>query len=328
MVDVSAGSALDPAARDSLRRSRRRGAAMLGLGLVLLVAFTVVVNVRDDRAAKLQHSGIRIPGVVTATCGCGDGGTVTAQYPFEHSVRSTKVRLGDGSPRYHLAERVVVLVDPDDPSHVTLRGEPNESPTTTLLLVALFAMSAAGLVIGASGLVHVRRQRKLLAAANWNPVDVRWTAAPNRYRSARLAVASADGNWYFARLGTSSSWRLQSDGVRGAATVEVARDPSAGPSGRVVLRVPGRDTLVPARILDTPVPADVLMTDPVRVPPTASQFRRAVLVQVLGAVVFAVLAVVDTSKGRSVPTVLYGVGSVLLFFAAGVTQARRRRLDR
>ena len=319
---------LDRAARDSLRRSRRWGGAMLGLGLVLFTAFLVVVNVRDDRAVELQRSGTRIPGFVTATCGCGDGGTVTAQYPFEHAVRSTKVRLGNDSPRYHLGERVVVLVDPHDSSHVTLRGEPNESPTTTLLLVALFTLGAVGLVIGTSGLVRVRRQRKLLEAATWSTVDVRWTAGPNRYRTARLAVADRGGHWHFARLGTASSWRLQSAGVRGAATVDVARGPSGRPSGRVILRVPGHDALVPVRILDTPVPADVLAVDATRVPPSASQLGRAVFVQLLAAVAFAILAVFAASNGRSVPTVLYGVGSVLLFFAAGATQARRRRLGR
>ena len=235
---------LDDRSKQELRRYRRRALACTFIGLAVFVGFVIAASHVEGRADELERTGARVPGEVTSVRGQGEGGSIVVEFTWQDRSRRETVHLGADSRRYQVGERLTVLVDPDDPQHVSVPGETNQSSwTVTPMIVALIG-SAGMFTTGGWALARARRQRRLLRRAAWRRVPCRYVEIGCGYSVRGLVrLGEADDLAPILTLASMLRWRLAKSGLRGATAVEVAGDPT----GYVVLRAPDRGPLLSAR---------------------------------------------------------------------------------
>lgn len=237
-------AALDEQARRQLRRYRRKAWGWLALGIVLLLAVAIGAVVVDDRETRLERDGARVPGVVAEVGKLGEGGRIVVAFEWDGRSRRTSIRLDAESPAYTKGQQTTVLVDRQDPDHVSIPGETNQSALTVWPMITALVLGCTLLVGGPWCLARARRQRRLLRRTSWRRLPCRYREIPSG-RSIRslLIVDEADGSRSLLTLASAGRWRLRPSGLRETHEVDVAGDSSR----YVVVRVPGRDLVLSAR---------------------------------------------------------------------------------
>lgn len=237
--------AMDANASAFLRRYRQRCWVWTGGGLVLLVVFTVAAIVVENRAEDLEAHGERIPGTVVNIIQ-GDGGAIEVSFVWRGDGRRERIHLDAESPLYRPGQAIVVLVDPDDPDHVSVPGETNQSPLTVWPMSFALAGSVLALITGIWGLVRSARQRAMLSTFSWRPLDGRHVVIPGFRGSIRAVVLLRPKDAPEGHVLTFVSmprWRVGRLGFPTAGEFDVA-----GPvPGYVVIRAPASGALVSAR---------------------------------------------------------------------------------
>jgi Protein of unknown function (DUF3592) len=130
----------DPGA--ALRAYRRRCRRLLLVGLPCLIGFAVAANLVEGRASDLELTGARFPGTIVEVHqprGIGSGSLLVEFQPDTGAKRRATIRLNDGSPPYEAGGATAVIVDPNDPNHLSIPGETNQSSLTVLPMVALWS---------------------------------------------------------------------------------------------------------------------------------------------------------------------------------------------
>jgi hypothetical protein len=226
-------SGLDEPARRGLRRYFRRAAVTIVVGIVVLVATGIVARIGDDRADRLQRDGIEIQGVSFAATA---GSWVHFDYLFRGVQRHGAVRA---TRPYSAGDFVVVLVDPDDSSRVTLLGERNEAPSTSWRLIELGIIGGAIVLLGVCSIGRGLRQRRFLSQHPWEDRPIR-VVVLSKWKRPSYQIAVGPKRWQPLDVSTTTPWRRAWSGMRSASLVEVA---TVG--GKYVLvRVPGSESVL------------------------------------------------------------------------------------
>lgn len=238
--------ALDAEARAFLRRYRQRCWIWTGAGFVFLVVFTVAATVVADREEHLESNGEQVPGTVVNVRGQGERGAIDVSFVWRGNPRRERIHLDAESPLYRTGQAVVVLVDPDDPKHVSVPGETNQSPLTVWPMIFALVGSVLALITGMWGLVRSARQRNVLSTFSWRPVPGRHVVIPGFRGSIRAVVLlrpkeAPEG--YVLTFVSMLRWRVGRLGFPAGGEFDVA-----GPvPGYVVIRSRASGALVSAR---------------------------------------------------------------------------------
>src|SRR5207244_9169661 len=110
------------------------------------------------------------------------------------------------------------------------------------------------------------------------------------------------------RIAPMTVWHLQASGLRSANEVEVADDPT----GRLVLRVPGRESLTSVRLVAGSIPDDALVLGSSSPTVTTAPRRRALKFQLLATLSAVTLAVVGWMLGSTLLLLYFGGLAVLM----------------
>ena len=158
----------DPATRE--RIARTRGLSVMGIVVGVVCVLTAVIGgLSLDRHYLSQQSTLdRYPGVVLGTTDTDDeddSGTAYVRYGFDGAATAS-IHVGDVDD-WPVDAHVTVLVEPTDPTFVTLPGE-NYLPGWVGPLAIFLGMAGVGLAItGSVGLVRARRQRERTKRSPW-----------------------------------------------------------------------------------------------------------------------------------------------------------------
>lgn len=226
--------------RSTLRRRRAARIAVVAIGVLTLAV--AVIGIRDHHRGNdaVRRRGVEVAGrVLTAS-----GSRVTVAY--ERSGRTTTFTASlDGSgPRFRVGQRILVIVDPQDPGYHRVKGQARTTDWTPSLLGALGVAGALLMTIGAIGLARDRRELRLLGSGPWRRVGMRTarrTAPPGLGRY--VILVNESGREHV--LGVTSTGL--GDGtmrrIHGRDRAEIVGDPRR----RIVLRPEGDNGFVSAR---------------------------------------------------------------------------------
>lgn len=238
--------ALDEAAITELRRYRRRAWIWTAVGVVLLAAFLVAVTNLYDDADELEQTGTRVPGTVENVRGHGERGSVSVAFEYDGVARRETINLDAESHDYELGHPVTVIIDPDDPQHVTLPGETNQSEWGVFVFAILLVAGVGMILIGIGSIVRSNHQRVVLSTFPWRSLPVRYAEIPGPRGSVRsiLLVLPPDlVQGVVLTLAGTTRWRLPRAAMAASPVCDIA-----GPlPGYVVLRTPGNPALYSAR---------------------------------------------------------------------------------
>lgn len=163
----------EPAVRTSwkahLRRARDQ--AVIG-GAVVAVMTAVWINV-DKKDDEFARRGIEATATVT---GGGYGGRSTSDWidvAFDVDGKTYEVSVNDELPDDHPeGSTFEILYDPEDPSHVRTRSNPNHSNLTEFLLFMPSLVGGGLFVVGVLAGVATYRWRRWLRSHSTLPVHV------------------------------------------------------------------------------------------------------------------------------------------------------------
>jgi hypothetical protein len=239
---VGVSASVDPLSSTGLDAYRRHAWWTLAVAFVLLAGFVTAASIVENRSKDLQRTGLRVLGTVIATHGAGENGSVRVAFTSAGQARVTAVHLDASNPRYHGGEHVTVIIDRNDPHHVTLPGETNQSLWTTQLMIYALVVGVFGAVMGSTMLARHHRQLLVLLANPWQPVRVR-TQLLRRgllgsYR--RIEIEVSPGAWQRIRFAAVTRWRLSASQLYRAQDAEVAGDVG----GYAVIRKPDSTVLL------------------------------------------------------------------------------------
>jgi hypothetical protein len=235
------GSAYDDSARATVRKATWTYLVLMVLGFAAVVVSIVLINIVDNRQTALEQHGARVPGVVIGMRGQGENGAIRVAFAWNGIGRETVVHLDGGSPQYRLQESVTVLVDPHNPHHVSLPGETNTAPVTTLAMLLLMVWGAMLGVAAVFVLFATRRRRAVLRGHVWqHGVAYARVEGKGRGRRWRLYVSQADGPHALRILG-------KINGRRAAALSSGSLDVAGDVEKLVYVRAPGSPILIAAR---------------------------------------------------------------------------------
>ncbi len=159
---------LDPETAKALQRYRLRGALLVSLGPVLLIAAAEIAAVMQARADRLLASGRRVPGTVVEmregnpTARISPPDKIVVRYEAEDSTRQATINLDDESPRYRVGQQVEVVYDPDDPDRVRTSEEDNDPSWAVTIFVYGLVWAPIAIVVGIVRLVRAGRWRRQL----------------------------------------------------------------------------------------------------------------------------------------------------------------------
>jgi hypothetical protein len=228
-------------AEAALRAYRRRCRRLLFVGLPCLIAFIVATNLVYGRASDLERTGVRYPGtIVEVDQARGTGsGSLIVEFQADMGVkRWATIRLNDGSPHYGAGEPTVVIVDPNDPDHLSIPGETNQSRISVLPMIALLVAGGLLTIAGIGGLLRARRQASMLRRSGWS-------LRHGSFRQAYFPSVQLTSDGHTVRLTICSVFR---DTPQKAGFVEAKQFMLAGdPDGYCLIRVPDFDWILSAR---------------------------------------------------------------------------------
>lgn len=162
----------DEGTRSAWARYRRNAWLLAVASLVPVVVATTILDVSGRPLRELEASGDRVPGVVTERSrGARTGGSVRFQFEYRGELRSGKVNLTSFGTQYRTGDPVTVLVDPRNPTNLTLEGERNVSRVVEALTGMVMFTAGLLLVTGLGGALRARRQRRQLRRAPWRTVE-------------------------------------------------------------------------------------------------------------------------------------------------------------
>jgi hypothetical protein len=243
---------------------------------------------------------------------------------------------------------VTVIVDRHDAHHITLPGETNQSPQTTLPTIYALVLGVAAMIVGTGGLVRAARQRRVLRRSPWRAVRARWKRGEGRRRRIPvLQLELAPNCWQPVRLAAATRWRLSKSRLRSAREVEIAGNEHYGvirtPGSRVVMSAKAHGAVeaealpedqrpvltMQARPAPTLQPVDAAMFSPFREvtrPPRRATLLTLALIAVPGVVVVAEARSGTTSSVALVlPAVYLAFGA--WFFIRTATRSVRTVVD-
>lgn len=207
----------------TMRRSRRWGLLLVAVAVVLLSVTVLLIHLDDQRVDDLTRQGERVVGQVTA-CGCPGSNHIEVGYRWDGHDHIERVNLSS-DVTYRLGQRVTVLIDPSDPSNMTVAGEDNSSKRLEGFLLAMMVVGVAALVWGLLALVSVRRKRRALRSQAWEPVTL-GRLTRSAHNAWWVAVRTKDGQWRDARVGVVAGTRLWRPGPGAVGDVRMARGTS------------------------------------------------------------------------------------------------------
>jgi hypothetical protein len=148
------GSALEgPLTRSALKRYGRRAWAWLLAGGATLLAATVFLGVKSSDAKELLRTGRHTTGVVYSYGSLREGGEITVRYLAEGELREGSIHVSEA---FVPVERVEVIYDRSDPSHIRTPQDANESPLATRVVIYAIVF---GLIMFGAGIVVLWRPR-------------------------------------------------------------------------------------------------------------------------------------------------------------------------
>ncbi|WHT20253.1 DUF3592 domain-containing protein [Crossiella sp. CA-258035] len=156
----------------AVRRLRVRGGLMLLSGLALVVGFITGATVLEDRAAGLEATGVRVPGVVVQVRqgfvrGVPD--SIEVRFAVDGTERVRSMNLNDGSPVLNPGDEITVFYDRDDPERIGAPGVPNDPFWAFIPMVIAFVLGTPLSVAGAIGYGRWRRRARALRRSGWRP---------------------------------------------------------------------------------------------------------------------------------------------------------------
>jgi hypothetical protein len=133
-------------------RLRRQRALIVTLaGVVVLIAWLVLVVHAEGPAMTMPARGVRASGVITEVSqsdAAQPGGAVDVGYLYKGRYFDGHVFLADDSPSYRIGQPVTVTVDPLHPQDVTVGGSDNLSPALVWMLVGLLLAGSLLVIYG------------------------------------------------------------------------------------------------------------------------------------------------------------------------------------
>lgn len=232
--DSTSERAIDaPGVRSALRRSTWRAIGLIVLGGALLWAFGSMAVDVETGASDLQRTGRRVPGTVAAVDpGLRTPGSIQVRYSDGGAELVMSVTLDSDSRDYDTGDRVMVIIDRDDPTRTTIVGETNQSPASVLVMIAFLIGGFVLLCFGAPSIVMGIDRRRVLRSGPWRREPIRYAEIPAG-RSVRSIVLLVDARGdHVLQVSSANIWRLRRSGLRDRSTAEVVGDPGR----RVVLR--------------------------------------------------------------------------------------------
>ena len=206
-----------------------------------MIAFIVAASLVESRAMRLESMGLRYPGTIVEvqqSRGFGSGSLVV-EFQERGVRRRASITLNDSSPAYEVDSPTVVLVDRNDPKHLSIEGETNQSNPTVIPMIALLIAGLFGTTGGIGGLLRASRQASILHGSAW--VLRHGSFAPSQFFP-RIALYDGGRTTSLALCMVFNTTPAKA-GIVGATQFFVAGDPS----GYCVVRVPYSDRMLSAR---------------------------------------------------------------------------------
>jgi hypothetical protein len=183
---------------------------------------------------------------VESVRGRGERGSVRVSFEYEGAARRETINLDAESRRYEVGQPVTVIVDPDDPAHVTLPGETDQSEWGVVAFVVLLVGGAGTVLTAVWSLVRSNRQRAVLLRFPWRTLPVRFAqiSGPRGAVRAVLLVVTPDrAEGVVLTLASTTRWRLPQAAETASLECHIA-----GPlPGYAVIRTPQSSKLLSAR---------------------------------------------------------------------------------
>lgn len=147
-------------------------------GLVVL-ALAVMLHLHlEHRADDLQQNGTPVTGEVVAVDKTSKSCAVEVWFRYAGMDRQERLRCDRRAPAPRKGEELPVLVDPDDPAHVALKGHDNESGVSGFVAFALLVMGLGSVVLAIGVLINNRYLHRYLSAGPWRRLQVQWLGQP------------------------------------------------------------------------------------------------------------------------------------------------------
>lgn len=226
-----------------LTEQRRNAGLLLIVGVVGLAVFIVGTVRSGNRSERLESAGDRLDGQVVQVGGIGTlgGPAVEVEFEFEGARRLVIIQLSRPNWRYDPGEQVVVLIDPDDPSLVSLEGESNTSQAVQSLLAFSVIVGSVIFLAGVLALIQAGSQSAIVKKVSWRKASVLATApSRDRRNSQWLFLIQEDSERYVMRSVVAARWQRPSSKARTTQVVEI----SGHLEERAVLRDPGTGRLI------------------------------------------------------------------------------------
>lgn len=183
-----------PGIRGALRSYRRNAAVITLLGVVLVVGFVVLANRLETDSEQLERTGVRVPGrVVDVDPGFRNPGSIDVAFAVAGEQRAARIALDSSTHDYVVGQPVVVVIDREDPDHLSIVGESNDPPGVVLMMAMALVAGGFAVGIGATSLARVARQWRLLAAEPWRRVPARVRDVPVGRGAVRRVILIDEG---------------------------------------------------------------------------------------------------------------------------------------
>lgn len=230
-----------PGVRPALRRRRAARLAVLAISLVVVAGAATALARHERRTDPLRRTGVEVTGRVVAV----GGGRVSVSYERNGRSRTFSAELGPSAPAYRVGQRILVLVDPTDPSGHLVKGEQGPTDWIPVLLGLGVGLGAVGALLGTVGLRRGRHEARVLRAGPWRRVGMRTarrSAPPGLGR--HVVLINEAGREHVLGITSTGIDRRTIRRLHGRDRAEVVGDLT----DRVVLRDEGGDGFITARV--------------------------------------------------------------------------------
>jgi hypothetical protein len=162
---IEPGTAGPAVPADPLRYWRRQAWGSIAVGVGSLVVLALAIFFVDRDADDFRASADRAPGTVVDVSHSGGpsnrgSDSIAVDFSYRGVFRHSRIHVVR-KEEWEVGQQVTVLVDPDDPGHVTVPGESNHHPVTEFLLFGVPALIAVvALLVGFRLFAQIRASRR------------------------------------------------------------------------------------------------------------------------------------------------------------------------
>jgi hypothetical protein len=229
-----------PGVRTGLRRKQAARLLVIALGVITVAAGAIGIGHHRRGADTLRHNGVEVTGRVVAK----GSDSVTVSYAFNGRARSFTAPLGDSAPGFRVGQRILILVDPNDPDRRLVQGQAQSTDWLPILLGAVIAIGGLAVIVGIVGLARGSRETRLLRTGEWRRVGLRTARRPALPGLGRhVILVNETGREHVLGITSTGLGDGAMRALHGRDRAEIVGDPTE----RIVLRAEGDRRVVSAR---------------------------------------------------------------------------------